>query len=45
MGSKGAILGGVAPFCIGPQATGGRREYGERVAGTWEREMERAPVG
>ncbi len=31
------------PYLTGPQATGGMREYGERVAGTWEREVERAP--
>jgi len=30
------------PFLTGPQATGGVREYGETVAGTWEREVERA---
>ena len=32
------------PYLTGPQATGGLREYGERVAGTWEREVERALV-
>jgi hypothetical protein len=32
------------PSLTGPQATGGLREYGERVAGTWEGEVERALV-
>jgi ectoine hydroxylase-related dioxygenase (phytanoyl-CoA dioxygenase family) len=32
------------PYLTGPQATGGLREYGERVAGTWEREVEQARV-
>jgi ectoine hydroxylase-related dioxygenase (phytanoyl-CoA dioxygenase family) len=32
------------PYLTGPQATGGLREYGETVAGTWEREVERALV-
>jgi hypothetical protein len=30
------------PYLTGPQATGGVREYGEVVAGTWEREVARA---
>jgi ectoine hydroxylase-related dioxygenase (phytanoyl-CoA dioxygenase family) len=30
------------PYLTGPQATGGLREYGTRVAGTWEREIARA---
>jgi ectoine hydroxylase-related dioxygenase (phytanoyl-CoA dioxygenase family) len=30
------------PYLTGPQATGGLRDYGEKVAGTWEREVERA---
>jgi phytanoyl-CoA hydroxylase len=30
------------PYLTGPQATGGRREYGVQVAGTWESEVERA---
>ena len=29
------------PYLTGPQATGGLREYGVTVAGTWEREVER----
>jgi hypothetical protein len=32
------------PYLTGPQAIGGRREYGEKVAGTWEREVARALV-
>ena len=30
------------PYLSGPEASGGRREYGEPIAGTWEREVERA---
>src|SRR5262249_15142875 len=30
------------PYLTGPEATGGLREYGVEVAGTWEREVERA---
>ncbi len=30
------------PWLTGPQATGGVREYGVRVAGTWETEVERS---
>ena len=30
------------PCLSGPEATGGRKEYGFRVAGTWDREVERA---
>lgn len=30
------------PYLTGPHATGGQREYGERVTGTWEREVARA---
>jgi phytanoyl-CoA hydroxylase len=30
------------PYLTGPEATGGLREYGVRVAGTWEQEVERA---
>ena len=33
------------PFLTGPQATGGLREYGEKVAGTWEQQVERALAG
>ena len=29
------------PILVGPEATGGEVEYGVRVAGTWEREIER----
>jgi len=30
------------PYLTGPKATGGLKEYGVTVAGTWEREIERA---
>jgi ectoine hydroxylase-related dioxygenase (phytanoyl-CoA dioxygenase family) len=33
---------GRRPWLTGPEATGGEREYGVRVAGTWEREVARA---
>ena len=29
------------PFLVGPEATGGETEYGVRVAGTWQKEIER----
>jgi phytanoyl-CoA hydroxylase len=29
------------PYLTGPQATGGEREYGVRIAGTWVKEVER----
>ncbi|MDD9956066.1 MAG: phytanoyl-CoA dioxygenase family protein [Anaerolineaceae bacterium] len=29
------------PWLSGPAASGGEREYGERISGTWEREVER----
>ena len=29
------------PLLVGPEATGGEAEYGVRVAGTWEREIDR----
>ena len=29
------------PFLLGPETTGGEAEYGVRVAGTWEQEIER----
>jgi len=32
------------PYLTGPQATGGLREYGEKVAGTWESEVAKAVV-
>ncbi len=42
----GEALGGFAvgkrPVLTGPNATGGEAEYGVRVAGTWEDEVERA---
>ena len=30
------------PYLTGPEATGGLREYGEKVAGTWESEVTKA---
>ncbi len=33
--------GGTHPYLSGPEATGGLREYGVRVAGTWEAEVAR----
>ena len=40
-----AAHGGFAeekrPYLTGPQATGGEREYGIRIAGTWEQEVEK----
>ncbi|HLJ57139.1 MAG TPA: phytanoyl-CoA dioxygenase family protein [Chthonomonadaceae bacterium] len=38
----GKPMPGYNPVFTGPDATGGLREYGERVAGTWEAEVERA---
>jgi ectoine hydroxylase-related dioxygenase (phytanoyl-CoA dioxygenase family) len=42
---SGHAQGGFAydkrPYLTGPDATGGEREYGARVAGTWEAEIER----
>jgi Protein involved in biosynthesis of mitomycin antibiotics/polyketide fumonisin len=32
---------GKRPWLTGPEATGGEREYGERVAGTWEAQVAR----
>lgn len=29
------------PYLTGPKATGGEREYGAKVAGTWDRQVER----
>jgi hypothetical protein len=31
----------VRPYLTGPPATGGLREYGVTVAGTWEQQVER----
>lgn len=39
--AKGGLASDKRPYLTGPQATGGEREYGVRVAGTWEREVER----
>lgn len=35
----GGFEPGMRPYLTGPQATGGLREYGVRVAGTWESEV------
>ena len=35
----------VSPVLCGPEATGGRKEYGAHVAGTWTREIERVLTG
>lgn len=39
--ARGGFPLGKRPFLTGPAATGGEREYGARVAGTWEREVAR----
>jgi phytanoyl-CoA hydroxylase len=36
---------GYHPYLTGPHATGGEQEYGERVAGTWDAEVEQALAG
>lgn len=41
----GGFEPGLRPFLSGPQATGGEREYGTRIAGTWDSEVERALAG
>jgi ectoine hydroxylase-related dioxygenase (phytanoyl-CoA dioxygenase family) len=33
---------GKRPYLTGPEATGGVREYGVKVAGTWEQEVAKA---
>lgn len=33
---------GARPILSGPESTGGEREYGVRIAGTWDAEVERA---
>jgi len=39
--AQGGFAQDARPYLTGPQATGGLREYGIRVVGTWEREVER----
>ena len=34
-------MGGAHPYLSGPQASGGEREYGVRVAGTWDAQVAR----
>lgn len=36
---------GKRPYLTGPEASGGAREYGEKIAGTWEQQIERALSG
>ncbi len=40
-GEAHGLEGGAHPYLSGPKATGGVREYGIRVAGTWEDEVAR----
>lgn len=40
--ARGGFEVGKRPYLTGPQATGGLREHGEKVAGTWGAEVERA---
>ena len=39
--AMGGFEPGLRPYLSGPQASGGLREYGLKVAGTWEQEVER----
>jgi ectoine hydroxylase-related dioxygenase (phytanoyl-CoA dioxygenase family) len=39
--AQGGFTYGRRPYLTGPQASGGRAEYGVTVAGTWEREVAR----
>jgi ectoine hydroxylase-related dioxygenase (phytanoyl-CoA dioxygenase family) len=43
--ANGSAIGGFdvsnRPILTGPVSTGGEREYGEKVAGTWDAEVER----
>jgi phytanoyl-CoA hydroxylase len=39
--ARGGFEPGKRPFLTGPEATGGEKEYGVRVAGTWEPEVDR----
>ena len=40
--AQGGFAGETRPYLTGPDATGGLREHGETIAGTWEQEVERA---
>jgi hypothetical protein len=37
----GATFGHPVPHLAGPEASGGAREYGARIAGTWDDEVAR----
>jgi ectoine hydroxylase-related dioxygenase (phytanoyl-CoA dioxygenase family) len=37
----GGFEPGKRPYLTGPNASGGENEYGTRVGGTWEQEVER----
>lgn len=39
--AKGGFKGNQRPHLTGPEASGGEREYGTRIAGTWEAEVSR----
>lgn len=39
--ARGGFEVGKRPYLTGPEATGGEREYGVEVAGTWEQEIDR----
>jgi ectoine hydroxylase-related dioxygenase (phytanoyl-CoA dioxygenase family) len=41
----GGFEPGKRPYLTGPEASGGQNEYGARVAGTWEQEVERVLQG
>ena len=43
--ARGGFEPGKRPWLTGPQATGGRREYGRLIAGTWDAEVETAARG
>ena len=43
--ARGGFEPGKRPVLTGPDATGGEKEYGVRVGGTWEREVERVLAG
>ncbi len=40
-GEAKGLEGGAHPYLTGPKATGGEREYGVKIAGTWKTEVER----
>ncbi len=39
--AKGGFAGSKRPHLTGPNATGGEREYGAKIAGTWDTEVSR----